>query len=582
MDTTLWNINATPAAELGLRDFRLTLGNQVPDTLVFNADGLAFDAPALFSYGDSLSLYKGEVRWFEGVVLAGPRFGSPTMERHDYSSAGLWWYLDNLVFQQEWRVGEGSTLNKSHVILGRDLENDPVACGYVIKEALDYAIGLGAPFTYNTSDLSNLSAKPPPDEQVDLACSEVIRKMLRWIPDTVAWFDYAPATPVLRFTRRGAATAVQFDCTAGDPAEEIDISGRHDLQKEGVIISYERIDEIDGERIPALQQDIYPEGTTPGFNTASLTINIPGSSLATQSTEVYVLAGTAAATLKNVLIDMRPELAGAVWEDGHPYLGDGVRLANILVGGSVPRWTGKTYGQCQVVGKASWTDDNGSEHKKEEVSATLTLTNAESKTYTKELYYTPADPYPEGLAQALYNALATLHWQGRFQTIEEEVTGGIHPGHVLNLAGGLAAWATMRAAIQSVEYSIDDGRTLITFGPPEHLGPQDAIALLNANRTRITLYSGDARTTGKASGGEDIGVGGGTANSSASGNPRYSKLVLDDGAETPAKKITIDTSKIAAGKVLVCNEAGTEAEFADLVWIAGTSGEEDPEAPPEE
>lgn len=567
MDSTLWKVNGTTnadaAAALGLINFNLTLNNQTPDRLTFNADGRDFDAAELFSYGDAFSLYKGTTRWFEGVVLSGPRFGSPTDERHDYEVGGLWWYLENLVFQQAWRAGTGS-LNKSHVILGRDIDNNAVTAGGVIQEALDYAIASGAPFTYSASELSALSAYPPPDEQVDLACSEVVRKMIRWVPDTVAWFDYAPATPVLHFTRRGAAAAVQYDCTGGDPAEELDIRSRADLQRSGVIINYERVDTIDGERIPTLQQDVFPDGTSAGFDTASLTIKIPGESLTTQSADVVVVNPVGDAHY-DLIKARRPELESATFD--LPTISmDG--LPNVLVSGSVPEWSGKTTVSGVLAAVATWTDPNGTVHTKEPVSVVVTLTDAETTKYTREISYTIPDPYPVGLAQALYEALAELHWQGRFQTIEKEVSGSVTPGNVLNLTGALSAWSTMRAVIQSVQFAIDTGRTSITFGPPEHLGPQDHIALLRANRTRITLYSGDSRSTGKASGGDDIENGGGNADSSGAYTQRLSKLVLDDGEVSPAKKIILDVNDIEAGKVMFGKEdAGVKTMSPDyLAW----------------
>jgi len=567
MDPALWKINDRNASELAC-DLSLRLVNQQADTFAFNADGEPFDSAALYAYGDAISLYKGAVRWFHGVVVSGPRFGSPVEERHDYAAEGPWWYLERVSFQQAWRSGTlGGTLNKSHVILGRDIDNNIVAVGEVVKEVLDHAIGLGAPIAYVQAELDALAAKPPTDEPVDITHGEAIRRMLRWMPDVSTWFDYAAETPVLHFTRRASAVAVQHACT-GAPAERIDIVERSDLVRSGVVIAYERIDEIDGERIPILQTDAYPPGTAVDLDTLCLTINVNGMQLATHSIEVEVryLANT---------------WEKDFWTDAVPALRDKQNLFvdlatepidfynKVLVSGPLPEWTNKKVVPVEFTGELSWTEPNGTEVKRAKHSVTLDTTNAETRKYTREIAYTPPDPFPTGLAQAMHEALSVVHWQGSFVLSEEECSGGVSPGSVLNLSGGLAAWSTMRAVVQQVAFDIDAGSTTIGFGPPEHLGPQDIVALLNANRRRITHYSADTRATGLATGGQEVDTGGKTPNTLTSATARYSKIIIDDGENNPAKKIVLDSSMLKEGCILVCTSDGL-MEIAEDVWQAGS------------
>jgi len=567
MEATLWRINDRNASEFAC-DLSLRLVSQQADTFAFNADGEPFDSAALYAYGDAISLYRGAVRWFHGVVVSGPRFGSPSEERHDYAAEGPWWYLERVSFQQAWRSGTlGGTINKSHVILGRDIDNNFVSVGEVVGEVLDHAIGLGAPIAYVQAELDALAAKPPTDAPVDITHGEAIRRMLRWMPDVSTWFDYAPETPVLHFTRRADAVAVQHACT-GAPAERIDIAERSDLVRSGVVIAYERIDEIDGERIPILQEDAYPPGTELGFDTLALTININGAQLATQSqaVEVALLQDYEGTGFWRAHI---PALMGKSNLSVETGTVSGPPYDYYIVSGSVPEWTNKDAVAVEFTAELSWTEPNETEVKRAEHSVTLVTTNAETKTYTREISYAPPDPFPTGLAQAMHEALSVVHWHGSFTMSEEECSGGVSPGSVLNLSGGLAAWASMRAVVQQVAFDIDSGATTIGFGPPEHLGPQDAIALLNANRRRITHYSSDSRATGLATGGQEVKGGGKTANTSTGGSPRFSKLVIDDGAATPARKIEVDSSKVLSGKILVCT-SDSKMEIADDVWQAGS------------
>ncbi len=548
MDSSLWKINGTPAAELGLKDFDLTLVNQQPDRLIFNADGRAFDSEALFDYGTAFSLHKGDVRWFQGVVLSGPRFGAPDRERHDYEVAGLWWYLEQLVFEQEWRSREVNSLNKSHVILGMDIDNNHIPIGAVIKEALDQVIENGAPFAYDQEELDLLAAVPPADEQSDLACSEVITKMLRWMPDVTTWFDYAEDTPILHFTRRGNAPSIEYNCTAGDPAEKIEISRRDDLVQSGVIIKYERFYNIDGEMWPQLYLDTYPEGTERGFDTASFTINIAGAELVTQHIEIRAEGSGGEELVMKHLPYLAPEDINVTSPGG-----------NILADGEVPEWLGENAWETTVTGEAKWTDDDGSQ-RVEKVSAKAVATSAKTGSYDRIVSFTPADPVPVGLAQALYEALSVVHFQGRFGLLENECSMNARVGTVLNLSGGLPEWATMRAVVQQVGFDIDSGRTSITFGPPEHLSPQDHITLLNVNRRRTTLYSGTSRGDGTASG-SSVKTGGATANSSGASSTRYRSLVVKG---ENGKKITLDPATIIKGMVLVADDNG--AKFGYIKW----------------
>ncbi len=561
MDPNLWKLNDRNCSEFA-EQVQLTLKNQMADGLTFRLAAEPFDTEECYAYGDALSLYKGDTRWFSGVVTSGRRFGSSSDERHDYEATGLWWYLDNLTFQQEWRVLNGDTLNKSHVILGKNIDDEYISIGAVIAEVLDYAILRGAPFSY--AGLAALTAEPPSDEQTDVTCSEVIRKMIRWVPDTVCWFDYAPAVPVLHFARRGAATAIQLPCI-GD-TEQIDICSREDLVKHGVVINYERIDTIDGEQIPAIEQD-FAGDTADAFMTATFTIGIAGLQLATQSVVVTVDEEWNADFTE-----------GAFWKEHVPELADmqdlvitvpgatGVNFPHILLSGTVPAWTNKSAGNKSFFATIGYTDANGSTVEASQYQFDVILTDAETKTYTREISSALADDTPTGLAAMLLGSINAVHWQGRFQLLAEECSGDIHPGNVLDLTGGLAAWDGMRAAIQQVTFDLDMGRTSLQFGPPEYLGLADYISLLNANRTRVTHYSADSRSTGKSSSGADLSTGGGTANNNVSGGaPRFSKIVLVEGSgeegSEAGRRVVIDTAEevMKPNMTLVVDEDGKSA-----------------------
>jgi hypothetical protein len=386
MQTDLWTIDdgtgEKTAEELGLTGFGLKLINQANDLMTFSVADADLDAENLWEYGDSLSLYKDGVKWFSGKVITSPRFGNTSAEGVDYEVAGPWHDL-RLNFEQNYYNSDDVLDVKTHVVLGKDIDGDEVDIGTVLAEVLDFGISKGANLTYVQTELDELTVIAPYDDQTDISCSKAIRTMLAWVPDMETWFDYSGTTPVLHFTRRADADAVQYDYTTGEVAESLQIKSRNDIQFDGAMINWETQD--GSSSWYGVDRDIYPEGTTSGLTTYQVTIVI------------------------------------------------------------------NDYD---------------------------TLTEA-----------------PEGLAEFIYDAVSVLHYEGSLSLIEEECSAGPRPGKVLNLANGLAAWASMRAVIQSVYFDIDAGRTTITFGPPEHLGPTDYVTLLEGNTTRATSTANNSNET---------------------------------------------------------------------------------------
>ena len=93
---------------------------------------------------------------------------------------------------------------------------------------------------------------------------------------------------------------------------------------------------------------------------------------------------------------------------------------------------------------------------------------------------------PTAAALAYWTALQVVQWQGSVRMKEQECTGLLRPGKVLNIANGRTAWASMRAVIQSVTENLYSGETTADLGPPEHLAPQDFIEQQQVARRRPT------------------------------------------------------------------------------------------------
>lgn len=94
------------------------------------------------------------------------------------------------------------------------------------------------------------------------------------------------------------------------------------------------------------------------------------------------------------------------------------------------------------------------------------------------------------LARALYEARKDLPWAGTLPLLEEEAGSESALGKVIGLTHpDRPEWATMNAQVQREEVDLVSGGTTLTFGPPEHLAPQDWVELHQAARKKQEEYS---------------------------------------------------------------------------------------------
>jgi hypothetical protein len=244
--TIAYNGTEQSVANWGLAQIRLTRVSQGMDVLSFKAEGEAADAVPIFAFKSTITLWRDRVRdsggvwsggtiWFVGLIIQTPRNGAPDAESMSYKAAGPWWYMENLLFQQQFKQFAGWTVpgdptsgatyadavSDTHLFLnlapiGTVTANGKITSGQQLVEALNFVI---AQFTGGTPS----SAPPfqvgtvtpdldvPIDEVRDITCAEVIHKMLRWTPDAVTWFDYSTSPPTFHCKRRPELSAVTLD-----------------------------------------------------------------------------------------------------------------------------------------------------------------------------------------------------------------------------------------------------------------------------------------------------------------------------------------------------------------------------------
>lgn len=508
-------------AAWGLSGLQRTLRNQAADTVRFTAPGRATDADPLFAHGSTVVIKRNGLRWFEGRVVRTPVHGSPEREDQRYELAGPWWYLDDLVYQQGWKqlsdfgdpLSPLTEVDRSRLLLGMNADGNKIHTGLQITAAINYAILAGRPLQLGTIDPA---ADAPWDELQDATCAEVIRKMLRWTPDTITWFDYTTSPPTLHVRRLSHLTSQSLSLSGGEgEITQLRLAPRPDLQRSAVILKYERDDTVDGTDYAKIVTDAYPPAADPlDVGVLTMTLELGGGRRTFQK--------------QPVTVDPIVEDGINWWKGKLPWLRDVTNLTisqglatpdtlpNELIQGNISSWMEEDAGTVEVTAEASYevlADSSQAFHatlnpviekrSRVKLSTRVRGTTASTRTYARLRSFTPAEPIPVGLAQAIYESLSPLQYEGRLVLQQEEAGATAWLGRKLQLSGGRSEWSGMNAPIQSVIERIDDGQTELHFGPVTPLGADDLIELIRANRGRRPTFRLAERSEGSPGGGSE-------------------------------------------------------------------------------
>lgn len=535
-------------AEWGLGQARRRQQSQEMDTFEFGAPSLPVDEDPVFAPGSSVTIRRDGVTEFVGTVRRIPLFATGRIEGQSYQLANAWADLDELVYQQEWFLQvdpenpQESLVGglQSRVVLFQGVNGSKISLGGQIADVVAYAASCGVAIQLAAGVETSLPVTPPFEEALDMTCGEAIRKALRWAPDAVTWFDYTTSPPTLHVGRRQALPAVEVPLQ-GPPLAALSMNPRYDLLAPGVVIKFERVHTVDGASWREVIRDVVPAGANervPG--TLVATIDLEGSSVTHSSATIVVRPFLPATTPwwrdrdptlrdPNVTVTRLDSQYVLTGEDGvemGPARPEGgtawQQWTGELVKGQIAPWmlgAGKVAVSAQVHTECDYAYARQSPEvvptykamHHQPLSARVTLTNLTSGTYKTVESSSAAEEVPVGIAQQLWEAVGTLHYEGSMSLVSEEPSGPT-VGQRLHITGGRPEWATAGALIQAVEDDIETGTRTVTFGPPTHLGPADLIELLRFNRNRRPAVGYGARITGQASGGGDTPLGEVTAN----------------------------------------------------------------------
>jgi len=529
-------------SELGLSRLKRTIRSQEAGRFTFTADGADADSDALAAEGTICTVWQDAEAFFTGRLHRIPRQGSGGAESIDYELLDAWNDFEKNVYQQQWNVIESvdesghptlAAEYRSEIILGVNLAGAPMSSGDVIADIVAWAISVGA---YCQMGVIGVAAPVPLDEVTDLPCSECIRRVLKWTPDAVTWFDYSTNPPTFNVTRRGecAGTTIPFTGNltgdSGAEVESIDIKALPELVAPGVVFRYIQENQTDGVPSINVYVDDCPEGTS-GLEYGALvqTTRLAGTNSTYQKVAVKVEGIPTADSsgeeggpgddptimwwrrkapwLQNFSADrlsitnvygIFDDTQDEIDESGNP-IGD---YPNELLSGSIAPWMNvmaaattwsalvyynypdeddaESDRAMDVFGPPDGSDDASGQVY---IACQARATNAVTQTYAQLSSYTQAEGVPTGLAAQLYGAVGVLQYEGSYTVVGEEV-GEYTLGLVLNIMGGRAEWESMNALLQEIEDDLDNGRTTLKFGPANHLTLQDMMEQLRGNRSR--------------------------------------------------------------------------------------------------
>lgn len=417
------------------------------------------------------------------------------------------------------------------------------------------AQGMAQPFIIGTID----PALDLPSYQTrQLMCAAGILKCLELSPDVNSIFDYTTEVsgtpcPTIHFLQRDSQSPVSLALHNGTDHKSLAIEARPDLKPRSVVIWYKITGSDSGAQwVVYLKDKFGPNGQSnaadPDYGLDVLTqfIDLQGRQTSSVSIDVATVNVDAAHATEATRLAWwklkspklkSDKIAGITIAAASVTVKDKdnntVSLATYpreLTSGSLPTWTGKTVKWVTITCKVKYdiytTSDAATglvaalrtkQVVDEEISVRVQITDATTDTYTTTSETVTAETVPgltgivagegtfvDGLAAAIYASLSADQFEGEDVRVEIEPTNQVTFGNVLNLTGGLAAWTTMNAQVQSITKQYGTGETSVSFGPTKHNNADALNQLIQWTRPRFVWYNPALRETASLGDGSGI------------------------------------------------------------------------------
>jgi hypothetical protein len=519
----------------GLSGLHMRSRNGRFDQVSFVQDGVRFDEDEQFANKQEIVIYRDDLQWFVGRLRNPRRLGSAEAEHISYVAEGVLVWLDHLVFMQPWKYFTNPNIPDSdkytYFLSDLVLFQKIVGLSYEIANVKEQVEEI---FQYiadkwdadSTDPKFQLDASLLPTHQApfmeisNITCGMALELALRTCPDIALWTDYSTTPPTIKIARRADLEAKEL--TVYEPGEnpgiededdseishrniKVEVEPRYDLQVPAVVIDYKQTVSVNGNSNRYTTRDIFPIGSVPDngamdFDVLPQSVNLEGTNVSfpIETLLVRAIAKDSAAWWKLQDTSLARTFAQ----------GSSVEIRNLTIrgatrNGSLPYevlpnsgpwapWMGGTAEEDIIEAYVSYdvyeSRDGGEVHRTkitdELAQARIMTTNKASGVYQGNATGTVGEPVPVGMAQALYVAASELHYEGTIVFEEDECSGQIKVGNVINIINSKRPeWATARMFVQEVEQDIDEGRTTITVGPPKFLGVNELMDWMRGLRS---------------------------------------------------------------------------------------------------
>lgn len=576
---------AIKAEALGIASATLSLLSMAADQLRLSTTRSLGQAP--LNYGDTLRLTRldgnAETTLFIGKVAAIRAAADATRHAHDITLLGPWNDLEQIVYKQRAKLYDAAagafvTDYASRVILsGRG-----TTVAQMLEDVVAYAVTQGGAEMDETPTIENIAMALPRDEQEGLTCAGAIQRLLRFMPDAVAAFDYTQSPPKLTFRRSAKQTSL-----AGRKAAAVDLEALTDRAIDRVEIEVYKTHSIDGSDLLSIERLRYPADAAtwaPGAaakNTLSVPMEMDGRSVAYERARIESeklpenLVGTPGSAakrwLKNHIEDLTenifdwPEDVTVAYETRrlmyfndageavYETKTDAAALAQFprVALSTIPHWVDTTAeatltitfpkkSETREIGGTSY--DIGSTED-EVYTLRFVACSKESGNYRRIAEAQAAEVCPSSLPQALWNS-----WHNVF--VEGAITLWLETGEALPRLGDAVTGypgepEDALSLVQGITVG-DSGQVVLTLGPPEHLAPHDLVELLRGFRTRRPAFHASQQESGQDDTGLDTGSASAKITSGRSAALQTKAICY--GADDKSKTATIDPDLIQGDK----------------------------------
>ena len=453
--------------------------NQGTDVFSFKAECNVLP----FQCDETIEVFKDDTRWFYGRITQIPYEYNSQQTHKTYLASGPLWYLDHLVYQQSWQYFKGTNdeqtvpIYRSLCVLGQTENGNTASAKQCLVEIINYAKTHGTPIA--CGQIKGFDFSFPCETIKDCSCTEAIKKILRWTPNAVLWFDYTTAQPTLHITR---GEFLPIRTVSINHLSQFSLNPRRDLKVNSVVLKYEHTHSNENGSWKTTSVDAYPSNATGGeLNALVLTIELEGTQTHMQEQWVQV------DPIKTDEIDW--------WKKHFPSIASipnaqikitdvqrKTHYPNELIEGAIAPWMRCRSSYETITANISYRSPTSNIIDRI-ISLKLCSTDAISKTYRQQIFLKTGIEPPKNLAKVLYDSTSCLQYEGTLKIETKDLTSS-WMGQRLNFSEGNPEWNNVQLPVQEEYTVIDTGTVSIKFGAPKHLGPNDLIQLLQSNRTR--------------------------------------------------------------------------------------------------